>query len=186
MKCRFQFFIRWTGFCNHIILMYEISVMLIFNNHLQCLQTNNCILPMEKIDESNDKAELTFLQNALSKPNWAVSSLTNGPKNLVLEANFGVPWYNLLQTGFVDQSIEPSQYIWKNKEKLSSTSSRTLRAAARILACWSRWFCFIRFSITDISEWNCSNLAGSIFAKSCETLLNLAKFNKKMNLNIVG
>ena len=57
MKCRFKFSIRWTGFCDHIILMDEISVMLIFNNHLQCLQTNNCILPMKKIVESNDKAD---------------------------------------------------------------------------------------------------------------------------------
>ena len=50
IKCRFQFLIRLTEFCNHIILMYEISVMLIFNNHLG----NQ---PMEKIDESNDMAD---------------------------------------------------------------------------------------------------------------------------------
>ena len=50
IKCRFQFLIRLTEFCNHIILMYEISVMLIFNNHLG----NQ---PMEKIDESNDTEE---------------------------------------------------------------------------------------------------------------------------------
>ena len=41
--------------------MYGISVMLIFNNHFQYLQPNNCILPMAKIDELNDIAELTFL-----------------------------------------------------------------------------------------------------------------------------
>ena len=33
---------------------------------------------------------------------------------------------------------------------------------------------FICFSISDTSDWNCCSLAGSIFANSSETLLNLA------------
>ena len=155
-------FIRWTGYCNHLILMYEMSVMLIFNNHLQCLQINNCILPIEKIDELNDMAELTFLH----------------PRHIEL---FQI-WGKVRKSGFGRKfrySMIPHQFR-------SSTSSLTLRAAARLLTCWARRSCFIRFSKTDISEWNCSNLAGSTFAKSCETLLNSAKFNKEMNLNIVG
>ena len=68
IKCRFQFFIRLTEFCNHVILMYKISVMLIFKNHLG----NQ---PMEKIDESNDTAEA---KDILSCFKWTERSGKSG------------------------------------------------------------------------------------------------------------
>ena len=79
MKSSLKFLTRWTRFCNQVILMNQIGIVLILNNHLQCLHTKLKCLQI---------ASNCFFKYKLSCLSWR-----NRQKDPVLKANFCVLGY---------------------------------------------------------------------------------------------